>query len=201
MRLAWLAVSTAAIFAACASGGLHPDEALAALGVRDAQQAGDATVILEGDSAPPVGFHFIRVQQGSVARGHITMQAPPAQCRPEGASCVSWTFIRPDGSEFGGAVPRGQTRVQIPLVQVFDSTTAELGSRGMNSILLTVKWVDDQGRDRESRAEGVVDIRVVRNGYQSLHETPTSREYAWEWTDSGRVYRMTTGLRAYAGVL
>lgn len=185
--------------AACASKGLKPDEALAALGIRDAQQAGDATVIIEGTSPPPVGFHYIRMQQGQVAQGSVFLQVPPAECRPEKANCVSWLVIRPDGTEFGNEVPRKQTRVEIPLRQLFNSNTAELGSRGPFGVMLTVKWVDKDGRDRESRAEGEIYVRVVRNGYRTLHSTPKSSDFVWEWAAGTMIYRMTSGLRAYAG--
>jgi hypothetical protein len=172
---------------------------MAALNVRDTQQAGDATVIIEGSQPPPVGFHFLRFNEGAVASGSVYLQVPPAVCRPDGASCVSYRIRRPDGTELGGDVPRGQTRVEIPVRTLFNSATAELGHRGPFFVLLTVKWVDDSGNDRESRAEGIIETRVVRAGYRSMVETPSSREYAWAWTDGSRFYRMTTALRAYSG--
>lgn len=190
-----------AVFASCASQGLHPDEAVAALGVRDAQQAGDATIIIEGDSPPPVGFHFLRFQEHDVVTGSVYLQVPPAECRPEGASCVHWTIRKPDGGSIGDDVPRGQTRVTIRVSQLFGSSTAELGHRGPFFILMTVKWVDEQGHDRESASEGIIEVRVLRQGYQSLNGTPHDRAFAWEWASGGRNYRMTTALRAYAGAL
>ncbi len=189
----------AIIIASCASQGLRPDEAMAALHVRDAQQAGDATLIIEGTNPPPVGHHFLRFTEGEIVTGAIYLQVPPAACRPEGASCVSWRIRRPDGVTIGGDVPRGQTRVVVMVRDLLGSTTAELGHRGPFFALLTVLWVDDQGNDRTSVTEGIIDVRVVKNGYQSLHAIPTSRDFAWEWTSDGRVYRMTTALRAYAG--
>lgn len=198
-RAAAVIIALIMCLAACATKGLKVDQALAALGVRDAQQAGDATVIIEGTSPPPVGFHYIRMQQGQVAEGSVFLQVPPAECRPAEAPCVDWLVIRPDGTDFGGQVPRGQTRVAIPVRQLFNSDRADIGSRGPFGVLLTVRWVDEQGRDRESRAEGEVYVRVVRQGYRSLHATPQSPDFVWSWASGGRVYRMTSGLRAYAG--
>lgn len=198
--LGFLGLLVLAVFAACASGGLRPDEAMAQLGVRDTQQAGDATVVIEGDQPPPVGFHFLRFQQGEIATGSVALVVPPAQCRPEGARCVHWAIRRPDGQVIGDDVPRGQVRVVIAVRDLFGSATAELGHRGPFFVLLTVKWVDEQGNDRESRAEGIIEVRVVSQGYQSLNQTPSSREFAWDWIDQGRNYRMTTALRAYAGM-
>jgi len=198
--MAWLSmVIVALVLASCAQIGLRPDQAMAQLNVRDTQQAGDATVIIEGSQPPPVGFHFLRFQEGDVAAGSVFLQVPPAQCRPEGGSCVEYAIRRPSGEVIGGQVPRGQTRVTIPVRELFGSGTVNLGHRGPFFVLLTVNWIDTDGRDRVSRAEGIIEVRVVRQGYQSLHATPGARDFAWQWTASGVNYRMTTALRAYAG--
>ena len=202
-KASWLSSISAFIFvvflAACASKGLKPDSALAALGIRDTQQAGDATVIVEGTSQPPVGFHYIRMQEGASAIGSVFLQVPPAECNPNNVPCISWTVIRPDGSDFGEDVPRGTTRVDIPYKKLFNSDTVELGARGPFGVILTVKWIDNEGRDRESRAEGEIYVRVVKNGYRGLQDTPTNGDFVWEWSSENKIYRMTSGLRAYAG--
>lgn len=189
------------VLASCAQHGLKPDEAMATLNIRDTQQAGDATVIIEGcGNQPNVGWTYCRFKQGAIANGQISLKVPPAVCRPENSPCVSWLIIRPDGTEFGGDVPRGQVTANIPLATLVNSQTIDIGARGPFAVLLTVKWVDTDGRDRESRAVGEIYMRVLRDGYTGLQETPSSRQYVWAWSEGAKFYRMTTALRAYVGV-
>lgn len=179
--------------------GLRQDLAMADLGVRDSMAAGDTAVIISGcGNQPIVGYTYCRITEGLVIDKIIKVHVPPAQCRPEGQSCVRVTFRTPDGRELSKNVPRGTTEASFSFLELMGHTTAVVGDRGFYPVVMEVNWVDEQGRDRTSAAEGELRVRVLRSGYESLVERAGDASVAWRWSVDGFVLEMTTALRANA---
>ena len=183
----------------CKSGGYKKDQAMADIGARDTAQVGDTSVPIEGcGNQPIVGYTYCRITANAVMPGSITVSVPPAQCRED--NCVQWKLYRPDGQEhLGGLVPKGQTKVTIPWRQILGRESVTTGDRGFWPIKVWVRWVDEDGRDRESSAEGEVRLRVIQNNYQPLNNVSGDRNFVWIWNEGNTFYRMTTALRTYVG--
>lgn len=179
----------------CSTAKLMPDSAIAAM------DGGDATVIIEGcGSQPVVGYTYCRVGEGDTSLQSVRLHVPPAQCGQ--APCVTWKVFFPNGEPtLGGSVPQGQTSVEISWRDLVKKERFSIGDRGFWPILLEVHWVDRDGRERTSFAEGELRLRVMRQGYLPLHEVREDRAYSWQWASAGFVFKSTTGMRAFAGTV
>lgn len=190
----------AIVAASCQTGGVKPDSALAAMGLADTLSVGDATVILSGSClggmSAQAGFHYCRIEEGALADKTVTVHVPPAICRPDGASCVDLVWRRPGGQEVQRVVPRGQTAVVFPLSEIIGSTVVPALSRGLYAVRMHVKYVDNEGVDRESYAVGELRLRVTLAGYAPLHSRVADDNFVWVWQDGSVSYRYTAGLRA-----
>lgn len=190
------------LFSACQTGGVKPDQALAAMGVADSFSAGDATVLLSGTCLggmdAQAGFHYCRVEEGALADKTVTVHVPPALCRPDGESCVDLVWRQPGGQEVQRVVPRGQTEALFQLSEIIGASTVPALSRGLYAVRMHVKYVDNDGTDRESYAVGELRLRVVLRGYQPLQSRKADGDFVWVWQDGEKSYRYTAGLRSSA---
>ena len=164
-----------------------------------AQEANDATVIIEGcGSQPVVGYTYCRVREGDPTSGTLRLAIPPTACQK--ASCAQVTVFFPDGTpSLGFAVPRGVTHLDLEWKQMVKRPTFEKLDRGFWPILLEWWWIDADGNEHRSVAEGEIRMRVIGTSYVPLHEVEESNEYAWRWQDENGRYRMTTAGRAWSG--
>lgn len=180
----------------CSTAQVREDQHMKTLELRDTLQAGDTTVIMSGCGPQPiVGFCYIRRHAGDATAGSLRVHAPPAECEGEGA-CASVRFIRPDSTEFSVDVPRGQAAVEVPWRQILDAPTFDVAQAGSWYLFLRVRWRDQDGRPRVSRAEGEIRFRIVAQQYQPLHESRDSDAYVWNWMDGPYAMRATSALRA-----
>ena len=191
-----LVVLTLAVFLGGASSCVHkirPDAAMAAI------EGGDYTVILEGcGNQPVVGYTYCKVTEGDASGLGLTIHVPPVACKE--AQCVFWKVYFPDGSpDLGGAVPRGQTQATLSWKDLIHRDKFWAGDRGFWPISLEVHWIDTDGRDRTSWAEGEIRLRVLKMGYQSLENVRDDPNFVWAWTSGGIQMKATSGMRAYVG--
>lgn len=162
---------------------------------------GDATGIIEGcGNQPIVGFTYCRQQEGDNAGTSLSFVGPPAKCDEK---------IHPDGCVFikvwdnqsnlvgGGMIPKKETRLNIPWSKLLSSPHFQLGSRGFWTWNVQVYFLDPDGREQVSNAQGDIILRVYRKGYLPLHQVEDDPNFVWEWLDGDFLYKMTSGLRAF----
>lgn len=190
-RVALLFCLLFALTAAQCSRGIKPDLAMAAV------EGGDYTVLIEGCGNQVIsGFTYCRMTEGDASSQVLTLIIPPAVCAQE--ACVFFKVFYPDSNiSYGGSIPRGQTRVSIPWKDLIKKEKFEVGDRGIWGVRVEAHWVDTDGRERISVADGEIRMRVLRKEYQSLLNVKDDPNFVWDWTDNGRLIKATTGMRVY----
>ncbi len=160
---------------------------------------GDATGLIEAcGNQPIVGFTYCRVSEGDSAGQSISFIGPPAKCNQE-KGCV---FIKVWNNQsqliWGDVIPEKQTRISVPWKTLLGGNPKfELGNRGFWTWNMQVYYIDPDGRERISTAQGDIVLRVYRKDYLPLHEVENDANFIWSWIEGSYLYRMTSGLRAY----
>lgn len=159
---------------------------------------GDATGLAEGcgQQPSPLGM-FCRLVEGDVVEKSIFFIGPPADCAR--AACVFVKVWNNQGQLIAGVeIPKGQTRVGVTWEKLLGRKVVALDDRGTWSFNTTVYYLDPDKRERESTSQGDIVLRVFRKGYVPLSSVESDPNFVWTWTDNGMLYKMTSGLRAFA---
>ncbi len=178
----------------CTKDMLVPDNAMSA------QEGEDYTVIIEGcGNQPVVGYTYCRFIEGNLTDQSVSLIAPPAQCRED--KCVFYKIYFPDQSipAIAGSIPKGQTSVKIKWTELLKKGSIAKGDAGFWPILMEVHWVDTEGRDRVSFADGEIRLRVLSRQYTPLNRSKDDSNFVWSWTDGFHIFKSTASLRQYAG--
>lgn len=162
---------------------------------------GDATGLVEGCGQQPiVGFTYCRMQEGTTADKSVWFIGPPADCDKD--SCV---FIKVWNNQgqlvWGGSIPKKGTRIEVPWKTLLGRDTFEKAARGFWTFNTQVFWKDAEGHERDSTSQGDIVLRVYGATYVPLSSVTDDPNYYWVWTEGKRIYKMTTGLRAFTTVL
>lgn len=162
---------------------------------------GDATSIIEGCGWQPiVGFTYCRQAEGDAADKSLWFVGPPAKCGRD--ACVYFKVWNNQGQlVWGGSLAKGKTRIEVPWKTILARDTFELMSRGFWTVNTVVYWTDPDGRERESTSQGDIVLRVHKAAYVPLHTVADDPNYLWTWTEGKRIYKVTSGLRAYVGLV
>lgn len=187
------------------TGAVQPDTAPSAISV------GDFTAPIEGcGNQPIVGYTYCVKNAGESSDEVLTFIAPPVKCSGD-APCVSFKLFFPDlSTPYGGVFPKGVTRVSVSWKTIFKRDTFEKGDRGFWPYIYTIKWIDSNGRDQETKIQGEIRLRVIAslicdsNGqncksYTRLNNSPLDPNFVWVWTEGDFIYKMTSGGRMYIG--
>lgn len=192
MRLFLLGtISLILLGAATNCAHVSPDKAMAAI------EAGDYTSILSGcGSQPIVGFLYCRVKEGDNTSLSFDVIGPPAKCKQD--KCVFFKIFNVQGEvAYSGALEKGKTRVTVLWMDLTKEPAFKVGDRGFWTMNHEVHWEDKDGNERVSYSQGEILLRVYKAGYIPLHEAKEDPNYVWTWKDGNRLFRMTTGLRAF----
>jgi hypothetical protein len=167
--------------------------------VMAAHEAGDVTVIIEGCGHQPiVGYTYCRKQEGSAVENVFWLYAPPVTC--ETHPCVFWKIFLPTGElALGGNFEQNQTKIQVSWADLLKTDKFDLGHRGFYPVVMTVKWIDNDKRERQTVVDGEIRLRVFKRGYIPLNNASADPNFAIEWVQDGRPMKVTTGGRAYVG--
>lgn len=178
----------------CQDGRVKPDVSISAI------EANDATVLIDGcGNQPAVGYTYCRVREGDPTTGTISVVVPPSVCLSK-TSCASLQVFFPTGGNLtlGVTVPAGQERVAIAWSDLVKRTNFLKDDRGFWPVLLTWKWLDPNGVEQTTTAEGEIRMRVLGAGYLSLSAVTDSPDFAWRWSDARGHYGVATSGRATA---
>ena len=162
--------------------------------------AGDATGLIDcGAGQPLVGFCYLRVIEGDSAGRSVWFIGPPAECSRED-SCVFIKVWNNQGAlVWGGSIPKGRTRVEVPWKTLLGADRFEVGHRGFWTFNHEVIWKNAEGREQVSVSQGDLLVRVYRQGYQPLDKVDADPNFVWTWIDGPWRYRVTSALRAFVG--
>jgi hypothetical protein len=204
--VAFTALSLAVTGHACGGEGLVPDASPSAI------TAGDFTALIEIEGCgfqPQVqeGYAYCRVTEGPVGTLSVTFVAPPQAAHCKQAPCVDFTLFYPDQSPaYQGQIPFGETSVQVPWSTLTHKTVFSPDDTGFWLYTYTIRWLDDQGREQKTVADGEIRLRVVRaqvcadgkcQAYVPLRNAVADPNFVWQWTHGPQTIRMTTGARTY----
>ena len=198
-----LLVAFLVIGASRCSHGVRLDLAMAAV------DGGDYTALIEGCGNQLVpGYTYCRKMEGQPATDSLVFVAPAVGCLEkdpetgaETGPCVTFMIYFPDGSKpaYGGAIPRGQTRVSVPWSTILSRNTFELGDRGFWPYTYSIRYIGQDGRERTAVSQGEIRMRVMKKDYIPLDNVQEDANFVWKWQDNGVPVRMTTGARTFVG--
>lgn len=171
-----------------------------------AQAGNDLTVLMDGSKLVEgcgtqlqSGLLFCRVHQRQSAESEIYLVGPPAKCNRDD-SCVFFKIFFPNGEPaLEKALPEDSTSVAIPWKELIKRDSFELNDRGWWPVIRTIHWIDEEDRDRKTVDEGLIYLRVLRNDYKALHESPDNEYFVWHHVYNGIDVKMTSGGRTYVG--
>lgn len=188
---------------ACAiPGAVKVDEVMAQQSLRDATQAGDTTLIVSGCGHQPIqGFTYCRVPEGDATAGfRVSIHMPLAQCMPEDRggprACITLYVLGPNGFETSFDVPRGTLVLEKTLGELLGTQTFTRFDRGLVNLLAEIRWVDPEGNQRVSYAEGEVRVRVMARSYDTQKNLRFSENVVWRWQKDNAQFEMTSGTRS-----
>lgn len=186
-------------------------------------EANDASALVEGcGSNPTVGIAYCRVMEGSPTDQKIYFLAPPAKCNRDNCAFIK-VWDNQGNLVFGAPVPKGDTKIgvtwktllsqgaggtatlatvpgqPVPVTDLFD-----LSQRGFWSWNLQVYYLDPNGREHLSQAQGDILLRIYKKAYTPLQEVSNDPNFVWAWGDTfngvNYLFESTSSLRSYVGL-
>lgn len=206
--------------AGCATGKVATDTV-----TKSTVVDGDATAMVQGcGNQPVVGFAYCRKQEGDSTDDVITFIGPPSKCARE--TCVFIKVFNNQGDlVFGAPIPKDQTQLTVTWRQLLDQPKDKgvvlkndgtpvvpsqnldvfsLSQRGFWSWNLQVYFIGEDGRERQSQAQGDIVLRIYKKSYTPLHEVSNDPNFIWEWQmpylGLPWDFKMTSSLRSYVGL-
>lgn len=159
---------------------------------------GDATGIVEGcGHQPQVGFTYCRVKEGDATDGQIYFLGPPSECDQKDSCSYIKVWDNTGVLIWGGSIPKGRTRIGVSWMKLLSSPIFQLSHRGFFTWNTEVYWKDPDGRERVSKAQGDIVVRVFKSSYLPLDQVGADPSFVWSWSEGHCTYKMTAGLRAY----
>jgi hypothetical protein len=158
---------------------------------------GDATVVIVGcDRKPNVGFAFCRVGEGDNSGHFIAFVAPAVKCDRE--ECAFFKVWNSQGSlVWGGSIPKGGTSIRVDWKTLLGRDKFEAFDRGFWTVNETLYWIDPDGRERQSTAQGDILLRVHKKSYLPLNNVAEDANYVWEGVEGNYLFKFTSSLRSY----
>lgn len=162
-----------------------------------AVEAEDLTALVQGCGNQLVsGYTYCRKMEGEATNESITFVAPISNCK--NGECTELKIFYPDGSpSYGYVFKKGESKHVVKWTTLTKKNTFDVQDRGFWLFTYRIKFIDTDGRERETVTEGEIRLRVYRQAYIPLHEVPEDRNYVWKFNFDGVNVRMTTGGRTY----
>lgn len=164
-----------------------------------AADANDATVIIGGcGNQPVVGYTYCRLHEGQdTSQFSLQLMAPPVQCKTK--PCVTFKIFMPEGTPaWGVSVPDGQTQVTISWKDLLQRPAFVKNDRGFWPVIMEWHWIDLNGLEHQSAAEGEIRLRVLAAQYVPLNEVKADQNIVWKWSNLKTMMGMTTAGRAFS---
>lgn len=219
---ALIGLTTGLSIQGCATGRVAQDAV-----TESAVANNDSTAIIQGcGSQPSVGFAWCRKQEGDSTDDTLTFLAPPAKCNRPNCAFIK-IFDNQGDLVYGEPFPKEGSRLDVkwmtilsqkkdkiviqkndgaPLTPPSQSVDVfNLSQRGFWSWNLEVYYIGEDGRERSSKAQGDIVLRVYKKNYVPLHAVSDDPNFSWEWTEKNLFsadwdVKYTSSLRAYVGI-
>lgn len=160
-------------------------------------QGGDLTALIQGCGNQLVsGYTYCRKMEGDNTSEVVQFVAPSTKCGSD--SCAELKVFFPDGSpSYGYQFKKGETVHRVKWSDLTKKSTFDVDDRGFWPFTYKVKWLDADGRVRETVTEGEIRLRVLRSGYLPLHEVQDDSNFVWKFQHDNTQVKMTTGGRTF----
>ena len=158
----------------------------------------DTTAIIEAcGNQPIVGFTYCRVGEGESTSDALNFIGPPVECNQRD-SCIFIKVWNAQGKlAWSGSILKGQTKVAISWKTLVSSPSFEIQQRGFWTWNLEVHYFDEKKRERISKTNGDIVLRIYRRDYLPLVSDGADPAIIWTWSDGDCHYKLTSSLRAY----
>lgn len=192
----------AALIASTCLGASQCSKALRVDPSMHAALANDLTALVDGSDLQgcgtqlQTGLLFCRVSENHPAHAKITFVGPKSNCSRE--RCVFVKIYFPTGEPaLELSIPKDQTSVSVTWRELIHADHFSKEQRGFWPFLRTVYWRNADGQEGVTQDEGLIYLRVLSSGYESLHESRDNPNWAFKSTYKGLAWRMTTSGRTY----
>ncbi len=161
-------------------------------------EANDKTGLIEGCGQQVIsGFTYCRKKEGEIAGDSLWFIGPPLKCNGE-KPCITFKIFDDQGQLVGdGAIPQGQTRVEVTWKSLLKRGTFEIADRGVWGFVYRARWNDPDGSERFTITDGEIVLRVYKREYLPLHEAPNDENLVLDWIENGQRIRVTTKGRTW----
>lgn len=152
----------------------------------NAAEANDTTVILQGCGNQPIsGFTYCRRTEGPITdQDVIYVHIPESNCDRE--SCVEIQVFAPGGTQIPPIfVPRDRRLQPMHWAELVGRNEFNRGDKGLWTIGMIIYWKDNEGLERRTAMAGEIRLRVLADGYTSLHQSRGEGPYAFRWDVEG----------------
>jgi hypothetical protein len=159
--------------------------------------AGDLTALIQGCGNQLVsGYTYCRKVEGDNTTESVVFVIPTSKCGED--SCAEVKIFFPDGSPtYGYVFKKGETIHRVKWADLTKKSTFDIDDRGFWPFTYRIKYIDKQGKQRETVTEGEIRLRILRKGYTPLHEISEDMNFVWKFQYDGVDVKMTTGGRTY----
>lgn len=160
-------------------------------------EAGDVTALVQGCGNQLVsGYTYCRKMEGENTSEVVAFVIPSSRCGED--SCAEVKIFYPDGSPtYGYQFRKGETIHRVKWSDLTKKNHFDVDDRGFWPYTYRIKWLDFEGKQRETITEGEIRLRVLRQGYIPLHEVQGDSNFVWNFKFDNTQVRMTTGGRTY----
>lgn len=160
----------------------------------------DLTALIEGCGNQLIsGYTYCRKTEGEAAKDYLYFVGPITNCKRE--FCVEFKIYNTRGEvAYGDKILKKKNRASVPWTKLLARETFELGDRGFWPFTYWVYWIDRNGFENVSVAEGEIRLRVLAKEYIPLNEVVNDSNFvpSWGfWAKNGELIKMTTGMRTY----
>ncbi len=168
---------------------------------QSAVENNDLTALMSGCGQQLVnsGYLICRENEGQVSKDeHLIIHTPP-DLKCESDHCTYVKVFFPDGKPtLEKSIPSVTPLLRISWSEIVNKPVFDITDRGFYAVSITMKYLGPDGVERQTYAQGMVFMHVVRKEYTSLIENQDDPNFNWTWkTDQNQTIKMTTGYRVF----
>lgn len=146
-------------------------------------EAGDKTALIQGCGNQLIaGYTYCRKLEGDNTNEKISFVIPSLKCESKDDECASLTIFFPDGTpSYGYIFKKGETVHRVNWSELTKKSSFDVEDRGFWPYIYRMKFIADDGRERETVTEGEIRLRVLRKSYISLSNIKEDINFVWKF--------------------
>ena len=168
---------------------------------QSAVENNDLTALMSGCGQQLVnsGYLVCRENEGQATKDEFLVIHTPPDLKCNTDNCTYAKVFFPDGRPtLEKGIPSGTSLLRISWEEIVNKSIFVLTDRGFYAVSITTKYLGSDGQERQSYAQGMIFMHVVKKNYTSLVENQDDPNFTWIWkTPQNQTIKMTTGYRVY----